>query len=47
VFLRNFAQYLLSEQALEEEIMEAGGPHHKINSSLVFNKQLADIEQNL
>lgn len=27
--------------------MEAGGPQHKINSSLVVNKQLAEIDQNL
>lgn len=47
MFLRNYALYLLSEQAQEEEILEAGGPQHKINSSLVVNKSLTEIEQNL
>ena len=44
MFLRNYAQYLLSEQQQEEEHMEAGGPQHKINSSLLVNKQLAEID---
>jgi len=31
VFLRNQALYQLSEQNLEEEILEAGGAQHKVS----------------
>lgn len=28
-------------------MLEAGGPHHKINSSIIVNQQLQEIEQDL
>ena len=45
--MRNFATYMLSEQQQEEEVLEAGGPHHKINASSITNNQLGEIEADL
>ena len=38
---------MLSEQMQEEEVLQAGTPHHKINASSILSAGLADIEADL
>jgi hypothetical protein len=45
--MKNYALYMASELAMEEEILETGGTPDKINCSSVVNSKLGLIETEL